>query len=78
MDFRKYFPFSDSVVPDDTKSLAASLLIYIATAAVARAASFLFGWLILIGQAVSIISTLLGLYCTIGILLSLLIYFRII
>ena len=78
MDFRKYFPFSDSVVADDGRSLAVSLLIYFAGIFVARIDSFLLGWLILIGTLVSIAATLVGIYCTLGILVSLLIYFKVI
>ena len=78
MDLKKYFPFSDSVVANDGRSLVVSLLIYFAAITVARIASFLLGWLILIGTLVSIVCTLRGIYCTLGILLSLLIYFRVI
>ena len=78
MDLRKYFPFSDSVVANDGRSLAVSILIYFVGIMVARVASFLLGWLILIGTLVSIVCTLVGIYCTLGILLSLLIYFKVI
>lgn len=78
MEFRRCFPLSEAVVPDDGKSLATSLLIYIAVVLCARVISIIFGWILLVGPLVHIAATLVGLYCTIGILLSLLIYFHVV
>jgi hypothetical protein len=78
MGFKQFFPFSLSVVPDDGKSLAVSLLIYFAAIICVRVVSIIFGWIVFVGAIVSVIATIVGLYCTIGILLSLLIYFKVV
>ena len=75
MEFREYFPFSTMVRPGEGKTVLASLLIYCAALLILRTAVFLLGWLILVGPVVKILATIAGLYCTIGLLLSLLIYF---
>ncbi len=78
MEFKQYFPFSLSVLPDDGKSLAVSLIIYFAAILCARILSLILGWIFLVGSLVSVAATLVGLYCTIGILLSLLIFFKVV
>ena len=76
MNFREYFPLSEKVNPEDWKTLVLSLLIYLGIVIVARVVSWILGWIIIVGTAVSVLATLVGLYCTVGILLSLLIFFR--
>ena len=76
MDFRDYFPLSTFVKPEDGKSLGISLLIYFAAIIAARLVSLILGWIIVVGTAASVLATLVGLYCTMGIILSLLIFFR--
>jgi len=78
MEFRDWFPISEMVRPSEGKTLAVSLLLYCAALLMLRFVVFLLGWLIFVGPIVHIIATIIGLYCTIGLLLSLLIYFEVV
>ncbi len=76
MEFRDWFPLSRSVDPDRPASLVVSLMIYGAVLLVLRVVSVLLGWIPLFGPILHVIATVAAIYCTIGLLLSLLIFFR--
>ena len=78
MEFQSFFPLSMMVRPREGKTVLTSLLCYCAILLVLRVAVFLLGWLILVGPIVRIAATIAGLYCTIGLLLSLLIYYEVV
>ena len=66
----KYFPLSLSTT--DGKSLAVTMLLYIAVPAVFALISSLFSKVLLLGTVLTIISALFMFYCFIGIILAVL------
>ena len=78
MIFKDYFPLSTFVKPMEGQTLAISLAIYFAVVIAVRIISLILGWIILVGQLISVAATVVGLYCTMGILLSLLIFFEVV
>jgi len=71
-----FFPLSSSVAVGDTKSLAISILIYLAACAVMRVLSAILGRSPLVGWLLGILFSLLGLYCVVGIILAVLKYVK--
>ncbi len=74
--YDKLFPISTIAKYQDTMSLLTSLLIYIVCAAVPHLVLGLFTWLPLVGWIFSAVRWVVNVYCTLGILLSVLKYFR--
>lgn len=72
-----YFPFTASVKAKDTRSLIVSLIIYIVAAAVVGLVLGLLGAIPLIGFIFKIIGWIIDIYCTVGIVLTVLRYFDI-
>ena len=66
----QYFPLSGSVQPGDIKSLILSLVIYLVACAVLGVLQTILGWIPLVGALVRIVCSLLGLYGTAGMVLS--------
>ncbi|MBQ7916106.1 MAG: hypothetical protein IJ315_04880 [Firmicutes bacterium] len=73
----KYFPFTASVNAKDTKSLIVSLVIYIVAAAVVGFVLGLLSAIPLIGFIFKVIGWVVDIYCTFGIVLTVLRYFDI-
>ncbi len=71
-----YFPLSMSVLPGQPGTLFWSVIIYLVICAVLGLLQFILGWIPLAGWVVELVSSLLGLYCVAGIVLSVLKYVR--
>ncbi len=72
---RAFFPLSARAY--DLKSLLVAILIYIAVSAATGFALGLLSWIPLLGRLLSIASQLIDLYCLAGIVVAVMIYFKI-
>ncbi len=68
----KYFPVNNGVRRGDGVSLLIAIAIYIVVPAVLGVVSRILWWIPVIGWALGIVSTLVGLYCLVGIILAIL------
>lgn len=72
---REFFPLSAKAL--DLKSLIIVILIYIAASVLSGIVFNLFMGILILGKVASIISQLIDLYCLAGIVVAIMLYFRI-
>lgn len=72
---RAFFPLSTKA--NDLKSLLIVILIYIAVSVAAGVVLGLLGWIPLVGKILGIASQLIDLYCLAGIVVTIILYFKI-
>ncbi|WMJ84755.1 hypothetical protein ACS3UN_05535 [Oscillospiraceae bacterium LTW-04] len=72
---REFFPLSAKAY--DLKTFLIVILIYIAVSAVTGIVLGLFSWIPLLGKVLGIVSQLIDLYCLAGIVVAIIIYFKI-
>ena len=73
---KKLFPFS--LKPTDVKSLVITIVIYVVVSTVIGWIASLLSGIILVGLLASLLSWVLGLYCTGGIVVAILAYCKVI
>ena len=79
MNIHQFFPVHSNLKPGDLPSLIIPLLIYLVAAVVVNLiVGTLLGAIPLIGLIFRVVNGLFGLYCCLGIILSLLLYFNVI
>ena len=66
----RYFPLSASVKAKDAGSFAVSLIIYLVVSAVLGTLTTILGWIPLVGSLLEFVFSVLGMYCVVGIVLS--------
>ena len=76
MDMESFFPLSGKVIPREPRSLAIVIAIYLVVCAVVKIADFLLGWVPLLGTILGVLFWLIGLYCAVGVIVAVLLYFR--
>lgn len=72
---RAFFPLSAKAY--GLKSLLVVILIYIAASVATGIVLGLFGWIPLLGKVLGIASQLIDLYCLAGIVVAIMVYFKI-
>lgn len=72
----RFFPLSVSVQPGDLKTALTSVVIYLAACAIMGVLQMILGWIPLVGALLRLVCSLLGLYCVVGMVLSVLRYFQ--
>jgi|GEM_PF-7016079 len=78
MKLRDFFPISFPVTPGEAKTLIVSLWKYCILLIAVAAIAFLFGWVAFTGMIIDAIAGLAAIYFIAGIVVSFLIYFRVI
>ncbi len=68
----RYFPVNNGVRKGDGVSLLIAIAIYIVIPAILGLVSRFLWWIPVIGWAVGVVSSLIGLYCLIGMILAIL------
>ena len=76
MDFKKFFPVSAN--SDTTNGLVTAIIIYVVAIVVSTLLMSVRGGIAVIGTIIGIVGYIFYLYCSIGIIISLLIYFKVI
>lgn len=76
MNFRSFFPLSVRVRPRDYGTLLLSVIVYLVISAVAGLVAKVIGWIPILGWVVNILCWLIGVYCLIGIILSVIACFQ--
>lgn len=77
VDLYGYFPVSSNVCPGNIGSLVVSLAIYLVACAVLGLVQFILGWIPIVGVLIRIVFGAIGIYCTVGIVLSVLRFIRV-
>ena len=66
----RYFPLSASVKGKDAGSFVVSVIIYLVASAVLGTLTTILGWIPLVGSLLDFVFSILGMYCVVGIVLS--------
>lgn len=74
--YYRYFPLSESVKSGDVVSLIVSIVIYVVACAVLGFLSKVLGWIFLVGFLLKLLFSLIGIYCCVGVILSVLKFFQ--
>jgi hypothetical protein len=76
MDLRKIFPHAMGA--RDLKGLIIAIVIYAVVSFVGGIIHGLVGGIPLVGMVIGVIGWLLGIYCTVGIIISILVFFKVV
>lgn len=71
-----YFPVSTKVKKQDLASLIVSIVIYLAVSLVMGVADKLLGWIPVLGLLLGLVFYVIGIYCTVGIIIAIIRFFR--
>ncbi len=71
-----FFPISTKVQKENLRSLIISIVIYISISLVMGVADMLLGWIPVLGFLLGLVFYMLGIYCTIGIIIAIIRFFR--
>ena len=71
-----YFPISTKVQKGDLRSLIISIVMYVVASVLMGVAEKLLGWIPVLGFVLGLVFYVLGIYCTIGIIIAVIRYFR--
>lgn len=71
-----FFPVSAKVKKQDLASLIISIVIYIAVGLVVGVADKLLGWIPVLGFLLGLVFYVIGIYCTVGIIIAIIRFFR--
>lgn len=73
---KRFFPLSFSVA--DVTALVVNIIIYIVVSVVVGFVCDLLNFIPVVGLLLSIVSWAVGLYCTVGVVLALLVFFKVV
>lgn len=76
MNVNQFFPLTRRVMRDDARSLLVVVIVYLIIGGALKIASWLLGWVPLLGVILRALFWVLGVYCTIGIVVAVLEYCR--
>lgn len=65
-----YFPLSNSVEPGNARQFVLALAIYLVACGVLGILNAILGWIPLVGWLLDVIFSLAGIYCVVGLVLS--------
>ena len=65
-----YFPLSNSVEPGNARQFVLALAIYLVACGVLGILNAILGWIPLVGWLLDLIFSLAGIYCVVGLVLS--------
>ena len=65
-----YFPLSNSVEPGNARQFVLALAIYLVACGVVGILNAILGWIPLVGWLLDVIFSLAGIYCVVGLVLS--------
>jgi len=68
--FMRYFPLSAAVEPGNARQFLVALAIYLVACAVLGVLTAILGWIPLVGWLLDLVFSLLGIYCVVGLALS--------
>ena len=75
MNGQQFFPLTSLLRRGQAKSLVLVVCIYLAISAVVKIVDWLVGWLPLVGAILWALLWLVGLYCAVGIIVAVIVYF---
>ena len=65
-----YFPLSANVEPGNVRQFVITLAIHLVACAVLGVLTAILGWIPLVGRLLDLIFSLMGIYCVVGLVLS--------
>lgn len=71
-----YFPISAKVQKGNLRSLIISIVMYVVASVLMGVVDKLLGWIPVLGFVLGLVFYVLGIYCTVGIIIAVIRYFR--